>query len=473
MEKVFIVEESLFFGDSRYPLNFHRQKLAYHLASMEAFERQLSKRVEIERVQATGSPDMLDLLARQLIADGVERVQVVEVHDFELHRRLQQACEKHRLTLETLPTPAFLNTVEENREYRAGRKRWFMADFYQWQRQRFDILMDDEEPEGGQWSFDEQNRRKVPASAIASLPTLPMKQKSRRILNACGEVDDRFDNPRGRFEQWLYPTTHRGARRWLERFCEERFRDFGVYEDAMVHGESFLHHSVLTPMLNVGLITPREVIDTVLEARHEFDVPLNSVEGFIRQIIGWREFMRATYDDLGVTMRNGNHWNHHNPLPDGFYTAQTGIAPLDDCLSRVLDTAYCHHIERLMLIGGFLFLCEVEPDAIYRWFMEMFIDAYDWVMVPNVYAMSQNADGGSITTKPYFSGSNYILKMSNHQRGSWCETWDGLYWRWIWKHRQHLRKNPRWAMMCRSAERMDKGKRQAHLNAAEDWLASM
>ena len=172
-------------------------------------------------------------------------------------------------------------------------------------------------------------------------------------------------------------------------------------------------------------------------------------------------------------MRTTNYWGHSKSMPDSFYTATTGIDPIDDVITRILDTGYCHHIERLMVLGGFMFLCEIHPDDIYRWFMEMFIDSYDWVMVPNAYAMSQHACGGTITTKPYFSGSNYVLKMSNFKKGEWSTIWDGLFWRWINKNKASLAGNHRWAMMVRNAEKMDDTKRQAHLKVAEHYLQSM
>ena len=161
------------------------------------------------------------------------------------------------------------------------------------------------------------------------------------------------------------------------------------------------------------------------------------------------------------------------PMPNSFYDGTTGIAPVDDTIRRILDTGYCHHIERLMVLGGFMFLCEIDPDDIYRWFMEMFVDSYDWVMVPNVYAMSQHADGGTITTKPYFSGSSYIRKMSHYKQGPWCEIWDGLYWRWIWNHADELGKNPRWAMMCSMAKKMEANKRKQHLEVAETFVNNL
>ncbi len=273
------------------------------------------------------------------------------------------------------------------------------------------------------------------------------------------------DNP-GSCASPQYPIDHDGAAEWLDTFLHERFHLFGDYEDAILKGESWLWHSVLTPMLNCGLLTPRQVVNETLAFAEKHDVPVNSVEGFVRQIIGWREFIHATYTDLGVEMRNGNHWNHTRPLPDSFYDGTTGIGPIDDTIHRILETGYCHHIERLMVLGGFMFLCEIDPDDIYRWFMEMFVDAYDWVMVPNAYAMSQHADGGLITTKPYFSGSNYIRKMSDWtgkeeadgEGANWAEIWDALYWTWIDKHADELAKNPRWAMMVSASKRMGEEK---------------
>nr|WP_256368407.1 FAD-binding domain-containing protein [Ruegeria sp. HKCCA5491] len=172
-------------------------------------------------------------------------------------------------------------------------------------------------------------------------------------------------------------------------------------------------------------------------------------------------------------MRTTNHWGHNRPLPRSFYDGTTGIDPLDDTIKRVLKTGYCHHIERLMILGGFMFLCEIDPDHVYRWFMEMFVDSYDWVMVPNAYAMSQHADGGLITTKPYFSGSNYVRKMSHWDKGPWSDIWDGLYWRFILKHTDRLAGNPRWAMMCRTAGRMSTEVKNKHVTTAEAYLRQM
>ena len=475
--RVILIEDSLFFGDQKYPARFHQQKVWLHRATMKRYESQLldqgfdTRYLDFDpRKPPLGDPLKRALGVNECRGDTVGYVDPV---DFLLDKRLRAVSESLGVEREVLPNPGFLNTAEQNREYRGGKKRWFMADFYKWQRQRLDILMDDGDPVGGQWSYDEENRKKVPKQQLGKIPKLLTLERDEFDLEAKEHVRSRFAENLGSLDQLYYPTSHIAARRWLRHFLADRLTHFGAYEDAIVQGESWLWHSVLTPALNIGLLTPAEVVKETIDFAKKNEVPLNSLEGFLRQVIGWREFMRATYEDLGVPMRTTNYWDHSRPMPNSLYTGTTGIEPLDDTIRRVVETGYCHHIERLMVLGGFMFLCEIDPDDIYRWFMEMFVDAYDWVMVPNVYAMSQNADGGTITTKPYFSGSSYVRKMSHYKKGPWCEVWDGLYWRWIWNHAEELSKNPRWAMMCSAARKMDTNKRNRHIEVAEAFLGSL
>ena len=476
--QVVLIEDSLFFGDANYPAEFHQQKLWLHRASMKRFAAQCKddgfKTVYLDH---DCEEDSLKRQLEKLFKPKTlkpKRFETLEPVDFMLRKRLDRFSQQLDVRVEYLPNPGFLNTPEENAEYRSGKKRWFMADFYKSQRRRLKVLIDDEgEPTGGKWSFDEDNRKKVPKKMLDQVPSIPQIKFDEIDEQAKTHVEANYaDNP-GSVESLFYPTSHKAAKSWLRKFLKQRFVDFGAYEDAIVEGERWLWHSVLTPMLNIGLLTPSEVIKETLKFADKNDVPLNSLEGFLRQIIGWREFIRATYEDLGVTMRTSNHWNHTRDIPSSFYDGTTGILPLDETIGRVLETGYCHHIERLMVLGGFMFLCEFEPRQIYRWFMEMFIDSYDWVMVPNAYAMSQHADGGLITTKPYFSGSSYVRKMSHHKKAPWCDVWDGLYWRWIWNHSDELAKNPRWAMMCSMAKKMDAEKRKTHLKNAEAFLKKL
>jgi len=226
-------------------------------------------------------------------------------------------------------------------------------------------------------------------------------------------------------------------------------------------------------MMNVGLITPQEIIETTLEFAGENNVPLNSLEGFIRQVIGWREFIRGVYEVAGTRERTMNFWKFKRKIPESFWTGETGIEPLDIVIQKVLKTGYCHHIERLMVVGNFMLLCEFDPDEVYLWFMELFIDSYDWVMVTNIYGMSQFADGGLMATKPYISGSNYLMKMSDFPKGDWQKIWDGLFWNFMDKQRDFFLTNPRLGMLVRMFDKMPDEKRIGHIETAEHYLASL
>jgi len=475
--RVVLIEDSLFFGDARYLMKFHKQKLWLHRATMKRYELMLqAKGLKTLYLDYNPEPDSLRSHLRNVsrsMTSSPRKLIVAELTDFMLKKRFERFCEQLKIDRHYVSTPAFINQPHENKEYRASKKRWFMADFYKFQRKRLDILMDGDQPVGGKWSFDEDNRKKVPKKLLNSIPALLKLKRDEIDAEATKYIQKKFTDNLGNLDELYYPSSHTDAKKWLKHFLKNRFQHFGDYEDAIVEGESWLWHSVLTPSLNTGLLTPNQIVKEALAFAKKNEVPLNSLEGFLRQIIGWREFIRATYQDHGVEMRTTNHWNHHRRIPPSFYDGTTSIPPIDDTIRRVLDTGYCHHIERLMVLGGFMFLCEFDPKEIYRWFMEMFVDSYDWVMVPNAYAMSQHADGGLITTKPYFSGSSYIRKMSHYKTGPWCEIWDGLYWRWIWKHADELAKNPRWAMMCSMAKKMDTAKRKTHLKHAETYLTKL
>ncbi|TFG74979.1 MAG: cryptochrome/photolyase family protein, partial [Flavobacteriales bacterium] len=280
-------------------------------------------------------------------------------------------------------------------------------------------------------------------------------------------------NPGQLDEQPLYPTNDGSTYQWFDQFLKTRFHGFGDYEDAIVADASILNHSILTPMLNVGLITPDEIVNSSLTYAREHKVPLNATEGFIRQIIGWREFIRGVYESKGREERLKHFWGFDRKMPLSFYEGTTGIDPIDQTIKKVLKTGYCHHIERLMVLSNFMMLCELDPDAVYRWFMELFIDAYDWVMVPNVYGMSQFADGGLMSSKPYISGSNYLMKMGDYKKGDWQVIWDGLFWRFMHLHRDFFERNPRMGMLVKMFDKMSEEKRLCHLNEGNTFLAEL
>ncbi|HMO04932.1 MAG TPA: cryptochrome/photolyase family protein [Kiritimatiellia bacterium] len=462
---VWLVEDSLFFGaDPHQPLAFHQHKLVLHRASMQAYAERLRRKgftvhyLEHAPGQATG--ESLPRADAVWLADPV---------DYLLERRLRRWAKQHRAELRLLESPMFLTPRDWFEPWFDGRKRYFMADFYTAQRKRLGILVEpDGKPTGGAWSFDTENRKRWPAKQEP--PPVYAPPAGPGLRAAIAHVAERYAHHPGRADTFWHPVTHEQALAALHHFLRHRLSGFGDFEDAITRTHPVLHHSVLTPALNTGLITPATVVRETLAHAAKHAVALNDLEGFLRQIIGWREFMRIVYVREGVRQRTANFWNHRRRLSGAWYDGTTGLAPLDTVIRRVIDRGYCHHIERLMVAGNAMLLCEIDPNEVYRWFMELFIDAYDWVMVPNVYGMSQYADGGLITTKPYLSGSNYLKKMSDVPEGPWCGTWDGLYWRFIDRHRDFFAANPRLSMMVRTLERMTPERRDLLMKQAEGFL---
>ena len=461
-EEVWLVEEYLFFRQ----YNFHPIKLAYHRATMKAYESDLLARGKnVHYIEAHNPLADVRSLIKQLSSQGIDNLYLYDVTDDWLERRIIDVAStlpsnpgSSSLVLHWLHSPMFLESKRDVLEYSAGKKRLFHADFYKKQRIKHRILVDKaNQPFGGQWSFDEENRKRYPNNVTPPQTlVLPISDAWKEAVQYVGK---HFENPYALpLGDLRYPINREEAFLWLDDFLANRLGDFGVYEDAIVKNERTLNHSVLTPMLNVGLITPREVIDRTIQFAETNDVPLNSLEGFIRQVIGWREYIRMVYEWKGRLERTRNYWGFKRKLPRSFWMGTTGIEPLDDTIRKVRESGYCHHIERLMIAGNFMLLNEYDPNDVYRWFMEMFIDSYDWVMVPNVYGMSQFADGGLMATKPYISGSNYVMKMSNHKKGPWQETWDALFWRFIDHHRVFFQTNPRLNMMVRTLDKMPEEK---------------
>nr|WP_295931263.1 cryptochrome/photolyase family protein [uncultured Dyadobacter sp.] len=467
---VVMVEEPLFFTQFR----FHKQKLLFHRATMQNYKAFLEDRkVNVEYVEANEPHSDVRKLPGYLSQQGVTEIHYADVTDDWLASRFKKATLKVKIELTEYPSPMFLNTKEELDSYFMNRKRYFLADFYMDQRQTRDILIvRNGEPAGGKWSFDDENRLKYPKKQTP--PTIRFPRNSDARDEGKAYVEKYFAKNYGQISDDIrYPLDFGQAERWLDQFLEERFSHFGHYEDAIVSEQLILHHSVLSPMLNSGLITPQKVISKALAYAHEHRIPFNSVEGFVRQIIGWREFIRGVYEIKGSKQRTRNYWHFHRKLPESFWKASTGIPPLDIVIQKVLDTGYCHHIERLMVLGNFMMLCEIDPDDVYRWFMELFIDAYDWVMVPNVYGMSQFSDGGLMATKPYISASNYLMKMSDFPKGEWQETWDGLFWRFMNKYRKFFLRNPRLGMLVKTFDQMSAEKRQTHIDNANAYLRKL
>ena len=363
----------------------------------------------------------------------------------------------------------FFLSQEDLKEYGDNNKNLRMVSFYQMMRKKLNLLVDqNEKPIGGKWSFDELNRKRLPKDI--EIPATTFFNKSDNIDDVKLIVDEYFSSHPGDNKNFWAPTNRKQALNLLKEFIELKFKNFGDFEDAVDIDENFLFHSCLSSSLNLGLITPKDVIEEVNKSK---DIPLNSLEGFIRQIIGWREFIRLIYFLKGDFQENSNYWKHDRKLKDCWYDGTTNIKPLDDTIKKCLKYGYVHHIPRLMILSNIMNLCKISPKEIYRWFMEMFVDSSDWVMVPNVYGMGTYADGGIFSTKPYICGSNYILKMSNYKKDKWCDVMDGLYWSFIDNNKSFFSKNPRLNMMVRTLERMNVERKKIIFEKADEFIENV
>jgi deoxyribodipyrimidine photolyase-related protein len=467
---IVLIEEYLFFSQFR----FHKKKLVLHRATMKNWQAEKEKQgYTILYVEAAQNPQHdVRRWIQQAASAGLHTLHVIDPADDWLQRRVSKACKLAGITLVHYTSPNYLNTPAEGAAFFATKKRYHQTDFYIAERKKRNLLLEpDGSPLGGKWTFDAENRETFPQGEL--IPKVGLSIRSNILSEAMLYVDRFFPDGYGDTANFAYPTSRKEALKWLDKFLKERLGKFGVYEDAMVATESFLYHSVLTPALNIGLLQPAEVIEATLQYAAEYSVPLNSLEGFVRQIIGWREFIRMVYHLEGRKQRTRNYWQFTRKIPPSFWKGETGITPVDMVIKKVLRTAYNHHIERLMVLGNFFLLCEFDPNEVYRWFMEMYIDAYDWVMVPNVYGMTQFADGGLMTTKPYISSSNYLMKMGDWPKGEWQKVWDGLFWRFMHVHRDFFLQNPRLGMLVKTFDKMSAEKQEAHLRTAEDFLTRL
>lgn len=465
---LFLVEEYLFFRQ----YNFHKQKLAFHRASMKFYEGYLSQKgLSVKYIESAQKESDIRILIKKLHELEYTSIHVIDPVDDWLTKRIKKSCNENNLELRVFESPMFLNSNDDLKLYfNSAKKRYFQTDFYKQERIKRNILMDDaNQPMGGQWTYDVENRKKYPKNKTVVDSNYPKQNKYTQ--EAFKYVESNFKNNLGELSTIInYPNTFEEAEKWFIQFLKERMNEFGIYEDAILQNEILINHSLISPLLNVGLLTPEYIVNETIKYCNQNNIPINSTEGFIRQIIGWREFIRGVYLVIGTQERTKNFWQFNRKIPKSFYDGTTGIAPIDITIRKILKTGYCHHIERLMVLGNFMLLCEFDPDEVYRWFMEFFIDAFDWVMVTNIYGMSQFADGGMMSTKPYVGGSNYLMKMSDYPKGEWQETWDALFWRFLDVHREVFLKNPRLGMLVKTYDKWPEEKKVTMKLKAEKFI---
>ena len=465
--EVVLVEEFLFFKQ----FNFHKKKLVFHRNSMKNYEDYLIKSgFNVEYIETSSKfSDIREFISN---LDNTKTIRILDPNDDWLSRRIINECSKNSIELEIIDNPSFITSKNSfDSFFRSDKKKFFQTSFYKKQRQELNILIENGKPSGGKWTYDDLNREKYPKDK--KTPLIDYPKEDNFLSESITYVNNLFSQNPGSLTNFNYPANFENSKRWFEDFLYQRFDEFGPYEDAVLKDKSVINHSLLSPLINSGILDINYVINRSLEYYTNNDVRLNSCEGFIRQLIGWREFIRGVYKAVGRIERTKNFWGFNRKIPKSFYDGTTGIDPVDDTIKKINNSAYANHIERLMIIGNFMLLCEFDPDEVYKWFMEMFIDSYDWVMVPNVYGMSQFADGGMMSTKPYISSSNYILKMSDYKKGNWCKIWDSLFWNFMDKQRDFFNKNPRMRMLVNTYDRMNSEKKIDMINTASSYLNSL
>ena len=406
-------------------------------------------------------------LSTYLSKNKIKKIKIFEIEDHFFEKELMAFFKKKNIEVSIIQSPMFLTSREEFSDYNKSSKRPFMKTFYEKQRKKLGILVKDGKPTGGKWSFDEDNRKKLPKGLVP--PELPKFKKSPHFDNVLDLVNHFFKQHPGETDHFFYPTNQKDSLKLLNDFFKNRFELFGPYEDALHSDHTFNYHSLISASMNVGHLPPKLILKK-LNAYLKKKPPINSLEGFIRQIIGWREFIRGIYHEYDHIQQESNFFNHNRGLTSSWYDGTTGIDPVDNVIKNINKNGYAHHIERLMVLSNIMLLCEVHPQQVYKWFMEMFVDSSDWVMGPNVFGMGQFSDGGIFATKPYICGSNYILKMSNYKKGEWCDTLDGLYWSFIDNKRDFFKKNPRMSMMVNLFDKMPIEKRDRLFKAKNEFI---
>ncbi len=450
----------------------HQQKIVLFLAAMRGYRDELQAAgltVHYHQLDPSAATTYEEHLEESMAAAECSAIMHFEIEDKAMEARITRFASSREIPRQEFASPMFLCSRDRFREFANGKKTLRMADFYKQERLRQNLLIDASDgPIGGRWSFDEENRRKLPKDVEP--PSVSRPAGSPHTAEVIELVSQHFADHPGKAAEFQWPVTREQSLAWLREFISERLPDFGPYEDAISTRSDTIFHSALSPMLNLGLLTAQEVVDAVLEHSTAHDVPLQSAEGFIRQIIGWREFVRGVYRLHSERQDEANYFGHERELSEDWYTGSTGIPPLDDTIRTALRLGWTHHIPRLMIVANLMTLCEIRPQSAHRWFMEMYVDSSEWVMGPNVYGMGLFSDGGIFATKPYICGSNYMRRMSDYPKGEWCDIVDGLYWRFIDKHRDFFAGNPRLALMPRALDRQSPERIEHIFERAEEFL---
>lgn len=421
----------------------------------------------------------LDMLRHQ----PPREVLCVEAGDKRVAQQLSEACADTGVALHWLADTHFMLTSAQFAQWAGPSKQLRMEMFYRMMRKRHGVLMVGDEPAGGEWNFDAENRKSFGKSGPQGLGTLPRFERDNLTQQAMADVQRHFAQHPGDTDGFNWPVTRVQALQALQAFMDQRLAHFGPTQDAMWRNEPFLFHSLISSSLNLKLLNPREVIAAALQRYEQGEADLPSVEGFIRQILGWREFMRGVYHLDMPAMKSGNHLQAHQPLPKWFWTGQTRMACMQQTIAQTLQHGYAHHIQRLMVTGNFAMLAGLTPQEVCDWYLAVYVDAVEWVELPNTAGMALFALGPRFTTKPYAASGAYIKRMSNYcegcaykpdqKTGPQACPMTTLYWHFLSTHEAELSANPRAALMVKNLQRLSAEERQAIDDQARQTLANL
>ena len=463
-------------------VNHHVQKVVGFFLAMRHFAKELKQQGHRVIYLRLDDPDNQQSLAAQLPLliekEGITRFEYQLPDEFRLDQLLQSTCASLGIPCQAVDTEHFLTSREFLNDFFKGKKTFLMETFYREMRKKYQVLMDGKEPITGQWNYDQDNRQSLKDKSLLKKAYTHPKQ----VHELCAMLEKSCVKTIGNIdaEQFPWPTSRQESLEVLAYFCEELLEHFGAYQDALTTWDPFLFHSRLSFSLNSKMLSPLEVIQTV-EAywrAHQEDIGLAQVEGFIRQIIGWREYMRGIYWAKMPEFAELNFFGHERKLPHWFWTGKTKMNCLHQSITQSLDLAYAHHIQRLMVTGNFTLLAGIHPDEVDQWYLGIYIDAIEWVEITNTRGMSQFADGGIVGTKPYVSSANYIKKQGNYcsscayqadkKTGEGSCPFNSLYWHFHARNRELLEKNPRIGMVYRTWDKM--GNQQELIDQAEYYL---
>jgi len=428
VKNIFLIEDPLFFGDKERIENYSKLKLVLHRASMKYYQDLLKEnKYKVKYIE-------FNKVKKYTFLKKYDNIHYFELADHLLLERLQNSLNKSQKLI-MYNSPLFLLSLDDLNEYQKTKgksKTFFHKHFYDWQLKKLNIPYISK-------SYDTENRNAVPKNL--NMPTVPKNDnKKDYVINAKKYVNKNFAKNYGDVDNFVFPITHKTSKKWIKKFLKERLKNFGTYQDAILEKESFMFHSLLAPMINIGLIAPKDLITYTIKyyEKHKKEVKINNFEGFIRQVIGWREYERMLYQLDYKNQISSNYFGNTRKLNKKWYEGTTGVKPIDDTIKKAFTNGYLHHIERLMVMLNFMVLSKIHPLEIYKWFMEFSCDSYDWVMVGNVYGMGYFST--NTMRKPYLSTSNYIIKMSDYKKdGYWDQIWDSLFYNFLLENKSKLK----------------------------------